>query len=49
MFERNELVRYFNGSIQQMVIVDEVLDNNQYAVRFLDADETFVVAGSSLT
>ena len=48
-FKHGDFATYYDGTIEEMVVVDEALDDDQYAVRFLDADDVFTVSGSELT
>jgi hypothetical protein len=49
MFKHGDFAVYFDGTIEEMVVVDEVLDDDQYAVRFLDSDDVFTVSADELT
>jgi hypothetical protein len=42
-FKRGQFVTYIDDEIQEVVVIDEVLDDDQYSVRWVGGDETFVV------
>jgi hypothetical protein len=46
---RGPAINVRNMQIEELVVIDEVLDDRQYAVRFLNENEVFTVQESELT
>jgi hypothetical protein len=40
---------FFDGIVEETVVVDEALDDDKYAVRFLDSDDVFTVEEDQLS
>jgi hypothetical protein len=47
-YSRGEFALYYNGQIEEMVVIDEVLEAHEYAVRFLDSDDVFTARAEDL-
>jgi hypothetical protein len=48
-FKAGDWALYTGVVTNEIVVVDEVLDDDQYAVRFLNTSDVFTVHGGELT